>query len=305
VTSILHDAQGLPYVAPGPTFPFTPKQLPLSVVFAAFAPGFVALWLAGVVLILPVLPGMAARVALARVVLAAGWAPLWLVGRGRYRRAVAAAQQAWTTLEAADLAAAEQALLAAAQRSPRWRRRDTLVEWLWWVRLRRGDPEGALEAAPARTRLTNVRRDPARFASAGEQLALAFALTGELAAARSWLQAGALSGHEPSPLVHLALALRGTEPAFDPSAWLQEQWPRVELSCDARTGRELRLLLAFAAERDGRGDLESWLAAARPSRPGEYDCWGARWPELRAFLERRGFTGAVASTDGSPAQPPT
>jgi hypothetical protein len=246
------------------------------------APIGVALWFAGFMLTRDE-PGLLARLAIAMVVFLLSLLPLRMMGRKSGRDAMHQLNVAWESLDIDALRSAERALIEALPKNPSWWSRDKLIETIFWARVLMGEPERAIEAASARSRITQLRSDPDRFAMCAQQLAMGFALMGDISSAIEWSDSPALRGREPWAITSVLISLRGAEPEplYD---WFESNWPTLELHASPREARKLRLLWAFAAHRETRGDVAQLVAGCRPFAAGEYERWAVRWPEMITFL---------------------
>jgi hypothetical protein len=132
-------------------------------------------------------------------------------------------------------------------------------------------------------------------------LASAAAIEGDVDDAIRWQRAAHDSVFEAKRgillVVDAMIAARGERWAEVVRA-VDEGWTRAENLLTASHLRILRLLRAFALERDPRAsyrgespdaEIRAGLAAARPFQSGEFDHLVARWPDFRQFLVRHGF----------------
>ena len=128
-------------------------------------------------------------------------------------------------------------------------------------------------------------------ASAGNELAVAYALSGDLAAADKALAVvekipNVTAYHLIWPRVVIA-ARRGEFSEL--ARTLESRWRELESQLSGEVLRRLTLLRAFAlASVDGvrgPGSAEPLLERLRPAAPGEFTWLSASWPELDAFLQ--------------------
>jgi hypothetical protein len=168
------------------------------------------------------------------------------------------------------------------------------------AQMHRGDLAGALE------RLADVeRRAPLAIAGLRAnfacQLALGYALRGELEAARRWRaesEARRKSAGDQAGLAGLQAFVdavidtrEGRWEAF--LRWIDERWRELDGTLTARSTRPLRVLRAFAIARAGgvrdAGVVDAALGAIQPVRRGEFEMLGVQWPEMHSFLETHGL----------------
>jgi hypothetical protein len=132
------------------------------------------------------------------------------------------------------------------------------------------------------------------YGTSSIDLALCFALLGELEDAASWLnvtaQRAALASDPCLPamtvFVRAVLDCRH-ERCEDAARLLDEQWPQCEALLKGSELRPLRVLRAYAHAAGGprnAGVAESLLDSSRPVYDGEFDFLGAAWPAMRLFL---------------------
>lgn len=145
-----------------------------------------------------------------------------------------------------------------------------------------------------------------RFVPAAHQwlpnlIAHAYFLQGELSPAREWLEEGRKRAGKLPPsyalLPEVSLLCRDGQH----NAALALLAARAN-EADALAGRDtrrLKLLKAFALDAvdpiTHAMDIDATLAAARLGRPDDFEALSSRWPELRAFMERRALTTPVAA----------
>lgn len=165
--------------------------------------------------------------------------------------------------------------------------------------LRLADVRGALAAFAAAERAGGRRGRGLLAAAVAGDLALCYALLGELDAAEAWaLEARRRvqrPGH-PSRLHVVAEAVALDRRGHDEAAArrLAERWGELELTTSADLMRGLRLVRAYVLERAGGtpGEVEALLAGARPFRRGEYAWLYAGWKELEVWAAVKGFVAA-------------
>ncbi|MFY2556850.1 hypothetical protein ACN469_04415 [Corallococcus terminator] len=144
-----------------------------------------------------------------------------------------------------------------------------------------------------------------RFVPAAHQwlpnlIALAYFLQGELSPAREWLEEGRKrAGKLPlsfALLPEVALLCREGQPSAALAVLAARGGEADALA--GRDARRLKLLKAFALDAvdptTHAVDIDATLSAARLGRPEDFEALSARWPELRAFMERRGLTTVAA-----------
>lgn len=128
-------------------------------------------------------------------------------------------------------------------------------------------------------------------------LALAFAIGGDLDKAQRWLEAarersaGIDPGHEYARLAEIEGLLLCRAAKFeDAIRHYDATWERMQSRLTVRDMRAVWLLRAFAVAsisgpRDGAA-AEIWLRLLRATQPGPLDWLTGHWPELAAFATR-------------------
>jgi hypothetical protein len=169
--------------------------------------------------------------------------------------------------------------------------------------LRVGNVDRALSLFGACETGRTLKRVRALYAASAAYIAACFALKGNVETATHWLEAvQQRRGHEQVPQAVVAevtvLAMQGH---FEAVTNVLEQRSNDNRAALGPLVRALALLKAYAQERQGKAPAEA-LAAAKPMSPGEFDFFGAHWPDFAAFLQRHGLS-AGASVAASSSQP--
>jgi hypothetical protein len=166
--------------------------------------------------------------------------------------------------------------------------------------MHRGDLANALERFAEVERKAPWSIAGLRASLAG-QLALGYALRGELDAARRWRTESEARKQHAGDQVGLAGLQAFADAVIDTREgkceaflrWIDERWRELEGTLTARTTRPLRVLRAFAMARSGgvrdAGVVDAALGAIRPARRGEFEMLGTQWPEMHSFLETHGL----------------
>jgi hypothetical protein len=132
------------------------------------------------------------------------------------------------------------------------------------------------------------------FPTSAVDIALDYALLGDIAAAEKWMaevekRANDLSVPSLPAMKAFARSVVDcrTGRCAEAARNLDERWPEYEGILTGETLRPLRIVRAFAIAAGGPRDAglaETVIAAARPAYPGEYDVLGMAWPEMATFL---------------------
>lgn len=130
-------------------------------------------------------------------------------------------------------------------------------------------------------------------------IALCYAQLGDVASARAWLAEDARRrGNEPpiaGVLPELLVLCR--ERHFAAAARTAADRFREVEALGGRAAHRARLLHAYALDaldaQAHAAEVAELLAALRPVRPGDFEPYTGRFPELAAFVERRGLVPAA------------
>jgi tetratricopeptide (TPR) repeat protein len=165
--------------------------------------------------------------------------------------------------------------------------------------LRMADVRGALGAFAAAERAGGRRGRGLLGAAVAGDLALCNALLGQLEAAEAWALEARRRVQRPGHANRLhvvaeAILLCRRGDAERAARRLAESWSEIELTTSADLARGLRLVRAYAVERAGgtNGEVEAFLAGARPFRAGEYGWLSAGWKEMEVWMAVKGFAAA-------------
>jgi tetratricopeptide (TPR) repeat protein len=188
----------------------------------------------------------------------------------------------------------------AARRATQGPQRAVAVTLLGHCQLSMGNAERALELFGSAERSGKLRSLViAMHRWIPSLIAMARFTQGDLASARDWLAEGRKrNGGQPpiySLLPEVALLCRDGNPAGAVAA-LDARVTEAD-SVGGRDARRLKLLRAFALDAmdpaTHAAAIDAALAALQPMRPGDFELLASRWPELRAFMERRGVSRAA------------
>lgn len=165
--------------------------------------------------------------------------------------------------------------------------------------LRMADVRGALGAFAAAERAGGRRGRGLLGAAVAGDLALCDALLGELDAAEAWALEARRRVQRPGHanrlhIVAEAILFCRRGDAERAARRLAESWSEIELTTSADLARGLRLVRAYAVECAGgtNGEVEAFLAGARPFKAGEYGWLSAGWKEMEVWLAVKGFAAA-------------
>ncbi|WP_163866016.1 tetratricopeptide repeat protein [Myxococcus eversor] len=220
----------------------------------------------------------------------------------RIRRWSGAYNQGVSYFSAGDEQEAAHRFEEAARRSTQGAQRALSVAMVGQCLLSLGQASRALELFGSVERSGKLRGAvPAMHQWVPNLIAMAYLLQGELAPAREWLEEGRrrARGLPPTYAVLPDIILLCREGQY--SAAQAALVSRIA-EADALVGRDarrLKLVRAFTLDAVDptmhAADIEASLTAARRSRPDDFEALSARWPELRAFMERRGLKTPVAA----------
>ncbi|MFP2906282.1 hypothetical protein ACLESD_14690 [Pyxidicoccus sp. 3LFB2] len=190
----------------------------------------------------------------------------------------------------------------AARRSTSAVHRSISVAMLGQCLLALGEPGRALELFGTTERARNLKWAlPAAHRWMPNLIATSSAVQGDTASARAWLEEGRKRLGDTPPMYALlpevvVLCREGHYPVAVKT--VDARWAEADAS-GGRDVRRLKLLKAFALEAQDASAHEAAihdaLAATQPVRPGDFEALTAHWPELRAFMERRGLSPARAA----------
>jgi hypothetical protein len=122
-----------------------------------------------------------------------------------------------------------------------------------------------------------------------------------MALARAWLEEGRKRLGDTPPMYALLpevliLCREGQHAAAVKT--IDSRWAESD-SSGGRDVRRLKLLKAFALDAQDASKhaaaINDALAATQPVRSGDFEMLTANWPELRAFMVRRGLAMAPAA----------
>ena len=126
-------------------------------------------------------------------------------------------------------------------------------------------------------------------------IAIAQALHGETAAARSWLAADKRGAADDELAIFVEAMVRcRTGECAAAATLLDERWIELEAGLTGRQLRAVRIVRAFAHAAAGpraTGTSAAILLGIRRSYPGEFAFLGAKWPEMAAFLATHELAG--------------
>lgn len=190
----------------------------------------------------------------------------------------------------------------AARRSANAIQRSVSVAMLGQCLLALGEPGRALEMFGSTERARNLKWGlPAAHRWLPNLIATCAAVLGDTASARAWLEEGRKRLGDTPPMYALLpeVILLCREGHFAVAVkTLDSRWGEADAS-GGRDVRRLKLLRAFALDAQDASAhaaaINDALAATQPVRPGDFEMLTARWPELRAFMDRRGLSAAHAA----------
>ncbi|MFP2930813.1 tetratricopeptide repeat protein [Pyxidicoccus sp. 3LG] len=190
----------------------------------------------------------------------------------------------------------------AARRGTNGVQRSVSVAMLGQCLLALGEPGRALELFGSAERARNLKRSlPAAHRWIPNLVATCGAALGDMAAARAWLEEGRKRLGDTPPMYALLpeVMVLCREGHYGVAVkTVDTRWAEADAS-GGRDVRRLKLLKAFALEaQDASAHAEAIhdaLVATQPVRPGDFEVLTAQWPELRAFMERRGLSASRAA----------
>ncbi|NOK36435.1 hypothetical protein HMI49_24820 [Corallococcus exercitus] len=218
----------------------------------------------------------------------------------RIRRWAGAYHQGVAFFSAGDEQQASLGFEEAARRATQGVQRAISVAMMGQCQLSLGDTGRALELFGSVERSGKLRGSvPAMHRWMPSLIATARLAQGDLASAHAWLAEGRNRNGALPPMYALLPEVALLCREGNPAAAVTELDARVG-EADALVGRDarrLKLLRAFALDAlDPAGHasaIEATLASLQPVRPGDLEFLSARWPELQAFMERRGLARAA------------
>lgn len=171
--------------------------------------------------------------------------------------------------------------------------------------IRKGEMTAAIALLSRRADTAHLTENPAAppqptlTAVLATDLALAYALDGDVPAATSWLRTADEQANDTSAahrvstaLVRAVIDCRSTR--YDDAARaLDELWPELEHRLTAQQLRPLWIVRAFAQSQGGARDggaAEAALTLVRPSFGGEHAYLGKAWPEMERYLVQNGLS---------------
>ncbi|RKG90308.1 hypothetical protein D7W82_04350 [Corallococcus sp. CA049B] len=218
----------------------------------------------------------------------------------RLRRWAEAYHQGVSFFSAGDEQEASRRFEEAARRATQGPQRAVSVAMMGQCQLALGDTGRALELFGSAERSGKLRSSvPAMHRWMPALIAMARFAEGDLASARAWLEEGRKRNGDLPPIYALlpevALLCREGNPAAAVSTMDARAGEADALV--GRDARRLKLLRAFALDALDPAShataIDAALASLKPVRPGDFELLSARWPELQAFLERRGLSRAA------------
>ena len=166
---------------------------------------------------------------------------------------------------------------------------------LAWTLMRQGEHDQAIAVLTENdTRNYGALRAIGLFPTSAVDLALNYALLGNLEVAEKWLNESEQRGKELA-VPSLSAMKAFTRAVIDCRAGrcveavrlLDDRWAEYEGVLTGETLRPLRVVRAFAIAAGGpreAGRAEAAVLSARPTYPEEYTFLGKAWPEMAAFL---------------------
>lgn len=218
----------------------------------------------------------------------------------RIRRWSAAYNQGVAFFSAGNEQEASHRFEEAARRATQGTQRALSVAILGQCQLALGDSTRALELFGSVERSGKLRSAvPAMHRWMPSLIAMARFSQGDLASAHAWLEEGRKRNGTLPPMYALLPEVALLCREGNPAAAVAELDGRTG-EADALNGRDARrvkLLRAFALDAldpaRHAAAIDAALASLQPARPGDFEFLAARWPELQAFLERRGLSRAA------------
>ncbi|NRD53220.1 hypothetical protein [Corallococcus exiguus] len=218
----------------------------------------------------------------------------------RIRRWLTTYNQAIAFHSAGDEKEASRRFEEAARRATQGAQRALSVAMVGQCQLALGDTGRALELFGSAERSGKLRSSiPAMYRWIPNLIATVRFAQGDLASARAWVEEGRKRNGDLPPIYALlpevALLCRDGNPAAAVST-LDARAGEAD-SLVGRDARRLKLLRAFALDAldpaSHAAAIDASLAALQPVRPGDFELLSARWPEMQAFMERRGLSHAA------------
>ncbi|NBC39583.1 tetratricopeptide repeat protein [Corallococcus exiguus] len=218
----------------------------------------------------------------------------------RIRRWLTTYNQAIAFHSAGDEKEASRRFEEAARRATQGAQRALSVAMMGQCQLALGDTGRALELFGSAERSGKLRSSiPAMYRWIPNLIATVRFAQGDLASARAWVKEGRKRNGDLPPIYALlpevALLCRDGNPAAAVST-LDARAGEAD-SLVGRDARRLKLLRAFALDAldpaSHAAAIDASLAALQPVRPGDFELLSARWPEMQAFMERRGLSRAA------------
>ena len=217
----------------------------------------------------------------------------------RIRRWAGTYHQGVSFFSAGDEQEASRRFEEAARRATQGVQRAVSVAMMGQCQLAQGDTGRALELFGSAERSGKLRSVPAMHRWMPGLIATARLAQGDLASARAWLEEGRKRNGALPPIYALlpevALLCREGNPAAAMTA-LDARAGEAD-ALVGRDARRLKLLRAFALDAldpvRHAAAIDAALASLQPVRPGDFEFLSARWPELQAFIERRGLFRAA------------
>ncbi len=185
----------------------------------------------------------------------------------------------------------------AARRSINGVQRSVSLVMLGQCSLALGEAAHSLELFGATERARNLKGSvPAAHRWLPNLVATAYAVLSNLDSARAWLEEGRKRRDDTPPMFALLpevlVLIRDGHPEVAVKT-LEERWAEAD-AAGGREVRRLKLLKAFALDAmdpaTHAAAIHDALAATQPVRPGDFEALTAQWPQLRAFMERRGVS---------------
>ncbi|RKI34566.1 hypothetical protein D7Y27_33065 [Corallococcus sp. AB004] len=218
----------------------------------------------------------------------------------RIRRWLTTYNQAIAFFSAGDEQEASRRFEEAARRATQGAQRTVSVAMMGQCELAQGNTGRALELFGSAERSGKLRGSvPAMYKWMPNLIAIVRFAEGDLASARAWLEEGRKRNSDLPPIYALlpevALLCREGNPAVAVST-LDARAGEAD-SLVGRDARRLKLLRSFALDAldpvSHATAIDASLASMQPVRPGDFELLSARWPELQAFIERRGLSRAA------------
>ncbi|WP_223645345.1 tol-pal system YbgF family protein [Corallococcus sp. EGB] len=218
----------------------------------------------------------------------------------RIRRWVAAYNQGVTFFSTGDELEASRRFEVAARRATQGVQRAVAVATLGQCLLALGDAGRALELFGSAERSGKLRDAvPVMHRSMPALIAKAYFALGDLASAHAWLEEGRKRNGTLPPMYALLPEVALLCREGNPAAAVAELDARAG-EADALVGRDprrIKLLRAFALDAldpaHHAAAIDAALASLQPACPGDFEFLSARWPELQAFMQRRGLSRAA------------